>query len=36
MKECCGTCKWHKYDRESEDCSDWTEYGYICEEWEEK
>lgn len=45
-QECCGTCKWHKHDsygddwicanRDSEYCSDWTEYGDQCEEWEER
>lgn len=41
----CGTCKWHKYDRESHDwlCTNeecdlagcWTSYNYSpCDEWE--
>lgn len=45
-EEICGTCKWHRHDSngdgwvcinpDSEYCSDWTEYGDQCEEWEER
>lgn len=46
MNECCGTCKWHRYENtsqgfvcvneESDYCADWTDYKDSCEEWEEK
>lgn len=45
-KKCCGTCKWHEYEDidngwvcvnvDSEYCSDWTEYGHCCSDWEER
>lgn len=44
IDKCCGTCKWHKYQREdeswicvnedSEFCSDWTDYEGYCDDWE--
>ena len=44
MEECCGTCKYHRYDissgdwvccnGDSENVADWTEYNDVCEEWE--
>ena len=46
IKECCGNCKYHCYDvftddwvcvnEESDHCSDWTEYDFVCEEYEER
>ena len=43
---CCGTCKYHEYEKASQGwvcvndksdfLSDWTEYGDYCEEWEMK
>ena len=46
MKQCCGTCKYHKFENvndgyvcvnsDSEYCADWTEYSDCCEEWEER
>lgn len=46
MNEVCGTCKYHKYEQESqgwvcvnsnsEYLADWTEYSDTCDEWEEK
>lgn len=45
-KECCGTCKWHKHEQtdgdfvcvnaQSEYVADWTEYGFVCDEYEER
>lgn len=45
-KHCCGTCKWHQNEhiddgwvcvnRDSEYCTDWTEFDHCCEEWEER
>lgn len=43
-EEICGTCRYHRNDgtdwvcinKDSEYCSDWTEYGDQCEEWEER
>lgn len=44
MTECCGTCKWHRHEDiddgwvcvndRSEYCTDWTEYGDWCEDYE--
>ncbi len=44
--ECCGNCKWHEYEMASKDwaCSNfeseylelWTDYGHICDQWEER
>ena len=45
-KECCGTCKWHEYDKAgkdwvcvndaSENVADFTGYEDSCDEWEGK
>lgn len=44
-KQCCGTCKYGSYDPmqgyvcvngDSEYCTDFVEYGHICEDWEGK
>lgn len=45
-EKCCGTCKWHKHEpiddgwvcvnADSDHCTDWTDYDYCCEEWEER
>lgn len=45
-EQCCGTCRWHRREpiddgwvcvnADSEYCTDWTEYGHGCEEWEGK
>jgi len=42
----CGTCRWHQHEcicdgwvcvnNESDMCTEWTEYGYSCEQWEHK
>lgn len=44
--KCCGTCKWHFFERENkdwacvnkdaDDYTDFTEYEHCCEEWEER
>lgn len=46
MRECCGTCKWHRYDGYEDDfyCvngyseyyTDFTGYEDSCDEWEER
>ena len=46
MRECCGTCKYHKHENiddgwvcvnpDSDNLSDWTEYADCCSEWEER
>lgn len=43
-KRCCGTCRWHYHDAESDDwvcvndnsdyVTDYTDYEDTCEEWE--
>lgn len=43
---CCGTCKWHRKESDvagwictnpySQFDSEWTEYGFCCEEYEDK
>lgn len=45
-EQCCGTCKWHKYNKSGEDwecsnifaddCGDYTPYVHYCEEYEER
>lgn len=45
-KECCGTCRWHCHEdvtdglvcvnSDSDYCTDFTDYGHSCEEWEGK
>lgn len=45
-ERCCGTCKYHEFEDfdngwvcvndASEFVADWTEYDFVCEEWEEK
>ena len=45
-KECCGTCKYHCYEKadqgwictkdSSDYCADWTDYDDCCDEYEEK
>lgn len=44
--ECCGTCRYHYHEgisagwvcvnADSEYCSDWTEYDFCCDEWEDR
>lgn len=44
MSKCCGTCRYSKYDKESEDYTcqnpdsedfaDWTESNHVCDEYE--
>lgn len=44
--ECCGNCKWHKYETasqgwvccnsDSEYVADWTDYEHTCDQWEER
>ena len=44
MAEMCGTCKWHKHEDiddgwvcvndRSDYCTDWTDYGDYCEDYE--
>lgn len=44
IKQCCGTCKWHKHEpiddgwvcvnSGSKYCADWTDYDHRCGEWE--
>ncbi len=44
--ECCGTCKYHRYDRNeqewicncqrSDNYADYTEYSDYCENWEDR
>lgn len=46
MDKCCGTCKYHLFEKvsfgfvcvngDSEYCADWTDYNDSCEEWEER
>ena len=46
MEQCCGTCKYHRYEEtsqgyvccndQSEYLADWTEYEDVCEEYEER
>lgn len=43
-KRGCGTCKYHHHENvddgwvcvnpDSDNCTDWTDYDYSCEEWE--
>ena len=44
-KPCCGNCKWRQYDiidgwvcvnDQSDFCTDWTDYDWCCDEWEER
>ncbi len=45
MNQICGYCKWHRFEKESEgwvctnpnseNYSDWTDYGETCDEQEE-
>ncbi|WP_373829783.1 hypothetical protein [Bacteroides heparinolyticus] len=45
-KQCCGTCKWHEYDKAgkdwvcvndvSENVAEFTSYEDSCDEWEGK
>lgn len=45
-KKCCGTCRWHQHEYVddgwvcvndiSEYCTDWTDYEWSCDEWEER
>ncbi len=45
-KECCGNCRFHKHEQigdgwvcvndESEYLSDFTDYNFCCDEWEER
>ncbi len=44
--ECCGNCKWQRYEKDSQSwvctnmdseyVSDWTEYNHTCDQWEER
>lgn len=44
MKQCCGTCKYHRHEdiddgfvcvnADSDRCTDWTEYEDSCSAWE--
>ena len=44
--ECCGTCEWHQHENisdgwvcvngDSDYCTDWTDYGFWCEQYEKK
>lgn len=44
MRECCGTCEYHRPDngdflclnKDSDYYADYTDYGHTCEEYEEK
>ena len=46
MEQCCGTCKFHEYDKawddwecsnlDSEDCGGYTPYNHCCDEYEER
>lgn len=46
MDKCCGTCAYHRYDREMEECvcrndisenyADYTDYNDRCIDWEER
>jgi len=45
-KQICGECKWHAYENasqgwvctnpDSEYLTDWTDYSFSCDEWEER
>ena len=43
-KKCCGTCYWHKREGDdwictnsnSDELADYTEYGFVCDCWEER
>jgi len=43
-EQCCGTCEWHQHENvtdgwvcvndQSEYCTDYTDYGHSCPDWE--
>ena len=45
-KQCCGNCKWHQQEdisdgwvcvnADSDYCTDYTDYDWLCDEWEER
>lgn len=46
MDKCCGTCKYHEHEEESDGwvcvnhdsdfVADWTDYSFCCEDYEER